>query len=60
MRSPLLRFLSELQVFIERAILDCAATVEAAEKARTEYRGSLLWLKKISNEVILFCASISS
>uniref|UniRef100_A0A158Q3F4 AH domain-containing protein n=1 Tax=Dracunculus medinensis TaxID=318479 RepID=A0A158Q3F4_DRAME len=28
MRSPLLRFLSELQVFIERAILDCAATVD--------------------------------
>uniref|UniRef100_A0A183D840 AH domain-containing protein n=1 Tax=Gongylonema pulchrum TaxID=637853 RepID=A0A183D840_9BILA len=41
-RNPLLRFFGELHVFAERAILDCADTVDAAEKARTEYRGSLL------------------
>uniref|UniRef100_A0A2K6VE51 AH domain-containing protein n=1 Tax=Onchocerca volvulus TaxID=6282 RepID=A0A2K6VE51_ONCVO len=34
-----------------RAILDCASTVDAAEKARTEYRGSLLWMKKTSKEL---------
>ncbi|VDK54259.1 unnamed protein product [Anisakis simplex] len=50
-RGPLLRFLSELQVFTERAIMDCADTVDAAERARIEYRGSLLWMKKTSNEL---------
>lgn len=50
-RGPLIRFLNELQVFSERAILDCSETVSAAEKARTEYRGSLLWMKKISDEL---------
>ncbi|KAL3998489.1 Arfaptin-like domain family protein [Acanthocheilonema viteae] len=50
-RNPLLRFFGELHVFTERAILDCADTVDAAEKARTEYRGSLLWMKKTSKEL---------
>ncbi|KAK0429421.1 hypothetical protein QR680_011373 [Steinernema hermaphroditum] len=50
-RNPLIRFYQELDVFNERAISDCAATVEAAEKARTEYRGSLLWMKKSSEEL---------
>ncbi|KAM3720390.1 Resistance to inhibitors of cholinesterase protein [Dirofilaria immitis] len=50
-RNPLLRFFGELHVFTERAILDCATTVDAAEKARTEYRGSLLWMKKTSKEL---------
>lgn len=51
LRNPLLRLFGELQVFTERAIVDCAETAEAAEKARTEYRGSLLWMKKTSKEV---------
>uniref|UniRef100_A0A1I7XZ59 AH domain-containing protein n=1 Tax=Steinernema glaseri TaxID=37863 RepID=A0A1I7XZ59_9BILA len=50
-RKPLIRFYQELDVFNERAISDCAATVEAAEKARIEYRGSLLWMKKTSEEL---------
>uniref|UniRef100_A0A1I7VY99 AH domain-containing protein n=1 Tax=Loa loa TaxID=7209 RepID=A0A1I7VY99_LOALO len=50
-RNPLLRFFGELHVFTERAIIDCADTVDAAEKARTEYRGSLLWMKKTSKEL---------
>uniref|UniRef100_A0A0R3RKY0 AH domain-containing protein n=1 Tax=Elaeophora elaphi TaxID=1147741 RepID=A0A0R3RKY0_9BILA len=50
-RNPLLRFFGELHVFTERAILDCADTVDAAEKARIEYRGSLLWMKKTSKEL---------
>uniref|UniRef100_A0A1I8EJZ8 AH domain-containing protein n=1 Tax=Wuchereria bancrofti TaxID=6293 RepID=A0A1I8EJZ8_WUCBA len=50
-RNPLLRFFGELHVFTERAILDCADTVDAAEKARTGYRGSLLWMKKTSKEL---------
>ncbi|VDK68157.1 unnamed protein product [Litomosoides sigmodontis] len=50
-RNPLLRFFAELHVFAERAILDSAQTVDAAEKVRTEYRGSLLWMKKTSKEL---------
>lgn len=50
-RAPLLRFFSELHVFAERAIVDCGDTVEAAEKHRIEYRGSLLWMKKISAQL---------
>ncbi|KAK6106228.1 Arfaptin-like domain family protein [Brugia pahangi] len=50
-RNPLLRFFGELHVFTERAILDCSDTVDAAEKARTGYRGSLLWMKKTSKEL---------
>uniref|UniRef100_A0A0N5AKF1 AH domain-containing protein n=1 Tax=Syphacia muris TaxID=451379 RepID=A0A0N5AKF1_9BILA len=49
--SPLIRFMEELRVFSDRAILDCLSTVEAAEKAQTEYRGSLLWMKKTSVEL---------
>lgn len=50
-RAPLIRFMEELRVFSDRAILDCLSTVEAAEKAQTEYRGSLLWMKKTSIEL---------
>ncbi|MFH4983334.1 hypothetical protein AB6A40_010043, partial [Gnathostoma spinigerum] len=50
-RSSLVRFLNELQVFVDRAITDCGETVDAANRSRTEYRGSLLWMKKTSEEV---------
>ncbi|EYC33224.1 hypothetical protein Y032_0002g675 [Ancylostoma ceylanicum] len=50
-RVPLLRFYQELHVFAERAIFDCSQTVEAVERARLEYRGSLLWMKKTSEEL---------
>ncbi|KAK6053311.1 Arfaptin-like domain protein [Cooperia oncophora] len=50
-RVPLLRFYQELQTFTDRAIFDCAQTVEAVERARLEYRGSLLWMKKTSEEL---------
>lgn len=53
-RAPLIRFMEELRVFTDRAILDCMSTVEAAEKAQIEYRGSLLWMKKTSVEVFVF------
>uniref|UniRef100_A0A0K0DH76 AH domain-containing protein n=1 Tax=Angiostrongylus cantonensis TaxID=6313 RepID=A0A0K0DH76_ANGCA len=46
------RFYQELHVFAERAIFDCLQTVEAVERARLEYRGSLLWMKKTSEEVL--------
>jgi hypothetical protein len=31
--------------------LDCAQSVEAVEKARLDYRGSLLWMKKCSDDL---------
>uniref|UniRef100_A0A914H3S3 AH domain-containing protein n=1 Tax=Globodera rostochiensis TaxID=31243 RepID=A0A914H3S3_GLORO len=41
-----IRFGNVLYDFIERAVTDCEQTVEA--RARLDYRGSLLWLKKSS------------
>uniref|UniRef100_A0A1I7XNJ8 AH domain-containing protein n=1 Tax=Heterorhabditis bacteriophora TaxID=37862 RepID=A0A1I7XNJ8_HETBA len=51
LRQPLVRFYQELHVFAERAIADCHQTVDAVERARLEYRGSLLWMKKTSEEL---------
>ena len=34
-----------------RAIEDTRWTVEAMEKARTEYRGALMWMKNVSTEL---------
>lgn len=48
---PIVRLYHELDNFNDRAIFDCTSTIEAAEKARIEYRGSLLWMKKVSGEV---------
>lgn len=51
--KPIVRLYHELDIFNDRAIFDCTSTIEAAEKARIEYRGSLLWIKKTSEEVSL-------
>lgn len=51
MLSALVKLYRELDLFNDRAISDCAVTVEAAEKARLEYRGSLMWVKKSSEEL---------
>uniref|UniRef100_A0A915DM74 AH domain-containing protein n=1 Tax=Ditylenchus dipsaci TaxID=166011 RepID=A0A915DM74_9BILA len=48
---PLIRLYHDLDVFNERAVADCASTVEAAERLRMEYRGSLLWIKDTSQEL---------
>lgn len=44
-------FYNKLSVFVERAIVDCSQTIEAVQMCRTEYRGSLLWMKKTSEEL---------
>ncbi|KAI6178258.1 Arfaptin-like domain protein [Aphelenchoides besseyi] len=49
--KPLVRMYHDLDMFCDRAVHDCNTTVEAAEKARIEYRGSLLWMKKMSEEL---------
>ncbi|XP_072539783.1 islet cell autoantigen 1-like isoform X1 [Salminus brasiliensis] len=48
---PLQRLEQEVETFRRRAIADTLLTVERMEKARTEYRGALLWMKDVSQEL---------
>nr|XP_057907971.1 islet cell autoantigen 1-like [Doryrhamphus excisus] len=48
---PLQRLHQEVETFRRRAIADTLLTVGRMEKARTEYRGALLWMKDISQEL---------
>lgn len=45
---PLHRLHQEVETFRRRAIADTLLTVSYMEKARTEYRGALLWMKDVS------------
>ncbi|XP_037120964.1 islet cell autoantigen 1-like isoform X3 [Syngnathus acus] len=49
--APLKRLHQEVETFRRRAIADTFLTVGYMEKARTEYRGALLWMKDISQEL---------
>lgn len=49
--TPLHRLHQEVETFRRRAIADSLLTVSRMEKARTEYRGALLWMKDISQEL---------
>lgn len=51
LRTPLHRLHQEVETFRRRAIADTLLTVGRMEKARTEYRGALLWMKDISQEL---------
>ncbi|CEF65300.1 Arfaptin homology (AH) domain and Arfaptin homology (AH) domain/BAR domain-containing protein [Strongyloides ratti] len=42
---------TDVKTFNERAVGDCLQTIEMADKSRIEYRGSLLWMKNISEEL---------
>uniref|UniRef100_A0A0N5BPX3 AH domain-containing protein n=1 Tax=Strongyloides papillosus TaxID=174720 RepID=A0A0N5BPX3_STREA len=42
---------TDVKTFNERAVGDCSQTIEMADKSRIEYRGSLLWMKNISEEL---------
>lgn len=48
---PLHRLYQEVETFRRRAITDTLLTVSRMEKARTEYRGALLWMKDVSQEL---------
>ncbi|XP_071762984.2 islet cell autoantigen 1-like [Centroberyx gerrardi] len=48
---PLHRMQQEVETFRRRAIADTLLTVGRMEKARTEYRGALLWMKDVSQEL---------
>uniref|UniRef100_A0A0V0J331 Islet cell autoantigen 1 n=3 Tax=Schistocephalus solidus TaxID=70667 RepID=A0A0V0J331_SCHSO len=51
LQNPLTRLQQEVQTFRNRAIDDTASTIKRTEAARNEYRGALLWMKNISEEL---------
>ncbi|XP_012283450.1 islet cell autoantigen 1 [Orussus abietinus] len=51
LRAPLVRLYQEVETFRQRAIEDTLQNVQAMEKARTEYRAALSWMKNISQEL---------
>ncbi|XP_011304302.1 islet cell autoantigen 1 isoform X2 [Fopius arisanus] len=51
LRAPLVRLYQEVETFRQRAIEDTLQNVQCMEKARTEYRAALSWMKNISQEL---------
>ncbi|NP_001002730.1 islet cell autoantigen 1 [Danio rerio] len=51
LRGPLGRLYQEVETFRYRAISDTWLTVNRMEQSRTEYRGALLWMKDVSQEL---------
>ncbi|XP_044284788.1 islet cell autoantigen 1 isoform X3 [Varanus komodoensis] len=51
LRTPLCRLYQEVETFRYRAISDTWLTVNRMEQCRTEYRGALLWMKDVSQEL---------
>lgn len=51
MRMPLLRLHQEVDTFRRRAIEDTNHNIVAMERARTEYRASLNWMKEVSQQL---------
>ncbi|XP_055084114.1 islet cell autoantigen 1 [Periophthalmus magnuspinnatus] len=51
LRTPLVRLYQEVETFRYRAISDTWLTVNRMEQSRTEYRGALLWMKDVSQEL---------
>ncbi|CAN7982400.1 unnamed protein product, partial [Ixodes hexagonus] len=51
LRVPLVRLYQEVETYQFRAIADTLATVRKMERSRTDYRGALLWMKDISQQL---------
>ncbi|XP_059503008.1 islet cell autoantigen 1-like protein isoform X2 [Stegostoma tigrinum] len=51
LRVPLVRLEQEVETFRRRAVTDTLLTVNRMEQSRTEYRGALLWMKDVSQEL---------
>lgn len=51
LRAPLVRLHHEVETFTGRAVKDTYATVQAMERARTEYRAALGWMKAASAQL---------
>ncbi|XP_058520851.1 islet cell autoantigen 1-like protein [Ochotona princeps] len=49
--TPLSRLKQEVATFSQRAVSDTLLTINRMEQARTEYRGALLWMKDVSQEL---------
>ncbi|XP_013012964.1 islet cell autoantigen 1-like protein isoform X3 [Cavia porcellus] len=49
--TPLSRLKQEIATFSQRAVSDTLMTINRMEQARTEYRGTLLWMKDVSQEL---------
>uniref|UniRef100_A0A8C8SZX2 Islet cell autoantigen 1 like n=1 Tax=Pelusios castaneus TaxID=367368 RepID=A0A8C8SZX2_9SAUR len=49
--TPLTRLGQELATFSHRAVSDTLLTISRMEQARIEYRGALLWMKDVSQEL---------
>ncbi|KAG8558925.1 hypothetical protein GDO81_017186 [Engystomops pustulosus] len=49
--APLSRLQQEMATFTNRAVSDTLLTINQMEKARTEYRAALLWMKDVSQEL---------
>ncbi|XP_004701597.1 islet cell autoantigen 1-like protein isoform X1 [Echinops telfairi] len=49
--TPLSRLKQEVATFSQRAVSDTLITINRMEQARTEYRGALLWMKDVSQEL---------
>ncbi|XP_052049541.1 islet cell autoantigen 1-like protein isoform X1 [Apodemus sylvaticus] len=49
--APLSRLKQEAATFSHRAVSDTLVTIDRMERARTEYRGALLWMKDASQEL---------
>lgn len=50
-RPPLVRLHHEVETFRGRAVSDTRVTVSEMEKARTEYRAALSWMKSVSSQL---------
>jgi hypothetical protein len=50
-RLPLTRLYNEVETFRFRAVDDTWITIRRMENARTEYRGALLWMRNVSQEL---------
>ncbi|XP_018573535.1 islet cell autoantigen 1 [Anoplophora glabripennis] len=50
-RPPLVRLHHEVETFRGRAVTDTRTTVAEMEKARTEYRAALSWMKSVSSQL---------
>ncbi|CAG0918576.1 unnamed protein product [Notodromas monacha] len=50
-KEPIDRLQQEIETYRLRAVQDCLRTVLKTEKNRQEYRGMLIWMKEISEEL---------
>ncbi|CAG0921677.1 unnamed protein product [Notodromas monacha] len=50
-KEPMDRLQQEIETYRLRAVQDCLCTVQKSERNRQEYRGMLIWMKEVSEEL---------